>query len=708
MSKDIGVERNELDQRLVGINGLNPFLGATSSARAVMGASHVSQRLVVNGVTEKRIHTGVEYELGKYTLSADMPDDGTIIKVIERYPSNMGNDSIAFNPEILVIYEKESSKEIDCFVIPLYKSFHQYFGFELKFTEEYSRLTPGNYIKKGTVFADTPAKTEDGGYKYGLEVNMCLMSQPPTSEDGILVSKRLLDRLKFKIYEHRVVEFGASQYPLNLYGTVDNYKPFPDIGDKVRSDGLLVAIREYSISTFPVDIDIFSTMEVDHIFDKPIYARNAGGRIVDLKVITDDLDCTTTGMVSNLRKYSRGLYEYHTKILECYNEIKFNRKKKFGSDVTDVTPEFHRLLVESLVVTDPDQKRDRDKKLTKGYRTTQLDDYRVEFVIEYEITPDLGFKLSDTYGSKGVICQIDDDEKLPVDADGNRADIVMDSGSVINRMNPSRLYEMFFSSAARDVSKTIRQHLGLDRNTPYKGDMSAHIENYSLTNPSGFKTAVDTLLRFYEILSPKQFEYFSGLSITDMFTHLSSVIIEGIYLYIPTDNQPELVDMVKTVNQEFNLVYGPVTYTGNSGIPTSTLNNFRVSPIYMVLLEKIGDDSSSVASGKFQHFGVLSPTIKAEKYSYPFRNSAVKTIGETEARIYTSYTGAEAVAELMDRNNSPLTHKQVVKAILEADKPTNIENTVNRNILPLGGAKPVQLVNHIAMCSGLKFAYKRK
>lgn len=701
-------QKNELDQRLVGINGLNPFIGAISSARSVMGASHVSQRLVINGATEKRIQTGVEAELGKYTLSVEMPNDGTILKVIERYPTNLGKESIAFNPEILVIYEIDETKEIDCFSIPLYKSMHQYFGFELKFNSNFSMLAAGNYIKKGTIFADTPAKTEDGGYKYGIELNMCLMSHPASSEDGVLISRDVLDRLKFKIYEHRVVEFGASQYPLNLYGTVDNYKPFPDIGDKVRSDGLLVAVRDYNISTFPVDIDIFSTMEVDHIFDKPIYARDSGGRVIDIKVITDDLDCTTTGMVSNLRKYSRGLYEYHKKIVDTYKEISYRRKKKTGSAELPITPEFHRLIVESMVVTDSEQKREKDKKLTKGYRTTQLDDYRVEFIIEYEITPDLGFKLSDSFGSKGVICQIAEPHEMPVDMDGNRADVVMDSGSVINRMNPARLYEMYFSAAARDTSKDIREMLGLERNRTY-GDMTGYLMDLYVSRRDMFEKAWDTLLRFYEVLSPKQHMYFNSIpDIESIVEHLNSIIKEGIYLYMPTDNEPELVDMVKTIEKEFNPIYGPVSYIGNSGEKCVTTRSLRIAPLYMVLLEKIGDDSSSVSSGKLQHFGVLSPTIKSEKHAYPFRNSAVKTIGETEGRIYASYTGVEAVAELMDRNNTPMTHKQIVKNILSADKPTNIENAVDRTVQPLGGAKPIQLVSHISLCAGVKFEYKRK
>ena len=125
----------------------------------------------------------------------------------------------------------------------------------------------------------------------------------------------------------------------------------------------------------------------------------------------------------------------------------------------------------------------------------------------------------------------------------------------------------------------------------------------------------------------------------------------------------------------------------------------------MMLLEKIGDDWASVSSGRLQHFGVLSPMTKNEKYSMPFRNSPVRTIGETEGRIFVSYCGREAVAEMMDRNNSPVTHKAVVNSILTSTHPSNIDVAVDRNIIQLGASKPLAIMNHISLCAGWKLKH---
>lgn len=48
----------------------------------------------------------------------------------------------------------------------------------------------------------------------------------------------------------------------------------------------------------------------------------------------------------------------------------------------------------------------------------------ITFVIEHLIVPTIGYKETDIHGGKGVICSVREDEDMPMDADGNRADLV--------------------------------------------------------------------------------------------------------------------------------------------------------------------------------------------------------------------------------------------------------------------------------------------
>jgi len=391
---------NELSPELLSINALNFAPDSDSSARSVMFGSHFTQRLVVDGANEKRIQTGVEKDLGRYTFAVKMPVDGRIVKIIPRYPPRMDNDSIPQNPETLVIYEDDATKEYGCVTVPYYASFHQSFGFRYEIKQAFRDLTPGTFVPKGTVFADSPAVRENGGYAYGIELNMCLMSHPAVSEDGILISRDVLPRLKFRTYENRTVECGVSEFPLNMYGNHEKYKPFPEIGDYIRDDGILMSLRSYSTDLMPVEVGIFDAMEHDSIFDKPVYVRGKGGRVVDIKIYHDDSEQSPMpdGIMNGVDKYHRALKQYYNELIKLDKDIRRDRQMKFGDSKVRMSPELHRMIVEGKAITNEGINKS-SQKLNLHFRKTPINAYHIEFVIEYEIIPTDGFKLTDTHGN---------------------------------------------------------------------------------------------------------------------------------------------------------------------------------------------------------------------------------------------------------------------------------------------------------------------
>lgn len=308
---------------------------------------------------------------------------------------------------------------------------------------------------------------------------------------------------------------------------------------------------------------------------------------------------------------------------------------------------------------------------------------------------------------------------MPVDEQGNRADIVMDPNSIISRMNLGCLYEQYINAASRDVSKKIRFDLQC---VAHEKGLETKLSKIANTTPELFDRTWEYLLGYYAIVSPKMHVWFTSgeyhhpivanrrnewLEATTYTKacHLASIINEGIYLYLPPDNEPESEDIIKELDRYYRPLYGPVTYVGNSGERHITKNPVRIGSVYIILLEKTGDDWTAVSSGKIQHYGVLSQVTNSDKYSQPGRIQAIRALGESEVRIYVSYTGALFTADILDRNNNPATHKQILYNIFEANRPTDIHSAVNRETIPLGGAKPLQLVNHILACSGLRFVY---
>ncbi len=281
---------------------------------------------------------------------------------------------------------------------------------------------------------------------------------------------------------------------------------------------------------------------------------------------------------------------------------------------------------------------------------------------------------------------------MPVDSAGNRADIIMDPNATISRMNLGRLYEQYFNGASRDVVKRI----------------SSVLDAHSVMNAPQelIDQQFDYLTEYYSCYSTKMEHWYKSNKI-DKRKHLKEVLKNGIYLYMPPDNEKEIRGIVKELEAKFPQTYGPVTYVGNSGNQVVTKNPVRIGSLYIMLLEKTGDDWTAVSSGMLQHFGVLAPIPKSMRYAKPSRTQAIRAIGETEARIYVSYVGSETTVEILDRNNSVTSHEAVVDSILNAKQPTNIINAVDRKKVPIGNSRPLQIVKHILQCAGAQFVYRK-
>lgn len=296
---------------------------------------------------------------------------------------------------------------------------------------------------------------------------------------------------------------------------------------------------------------------------------------------------------------------------------------------------------------------------------------------------------------------------MPVDSAGNRADIVMDPNSTINRANPGRFFEQYLNASRRDAYKQVLAMTGIQA-----GTVRYRAETALRKMPEDqFKAVTTLLLDYYRIAAPEMYSWFESGEISQdyesMIGYVSEIIEKGLGIHKPTNQQKPTDDIIiELEHSRFKPTYGPVTYVGNSGRRVTTKKPVRIGELYFIVLEKIADDWAAVSSAKTQHFGVPAQLTKQDKYTKPARQQAVRGAGEAEVRIFVSNIGPRWVAELMDRNNNPLTHRSMVEKLLTAPNPSNIENLVDRREIPFGGARPLVLIKHLIEVSGAKFAYK--
>lgn len=308
---------------------------------------------------------------------------------------------------------------------------------------------------------------------------------------------------------------------------------------------------------------------------------------------------------------------------------------------------------------------------------------------------------------------------MPVDEDGNRADIITGPDSVPGRMNLGRLYGPYFNAAARDVRKMMLECIGKPRN--FKGKISE--DEFMAIDPKKIAEAENLMLKYYDITSRHSYvEYTQNLNEEERVKWLLFIFNEALYNYFPIDGTANFSEMVKKIDaqyfsdidpeqvkkmeSQFKLTFGPVTYVGHSGKKITTFNKFRIAPIPIMLLDKIADSWLSVDTGKHSNFGILTAMNRPDKYTRPWRRTPSRVVGETEGRLYCNYGGQAFVAELLDRNGNIATQREIARNILHSENPMQIEKIVDRQKIPFGNTRPLQILNQFFYCLGIKMVYK--
>lgn len=710
---------NTLYPPLLSLNALNPFFENTSSPRLNMESNQLTQSLVLTKGNSRKIITGEERELGKYTFKTKAPCKMRILKVIRRYqPGNIYGE-ISSTPEVYVMYENldHPQRQIDYLVMSKHFSNHQYFGYYFVNNQENcGMITEGQIIDEGIVFQDSPSVKNNGDYNFGISLNTIFMSDPSVADDGIVISRSAANRIGFNMFSIRTGEFGGKSIALNLYGDDDNYKPFPDIGDVIPDNGLLMAIRSYEGGLPIVEMSAKELRRVDYYHDKLIYAKK-GGRIINIEIEhtrTND-PAEPHAYETQLLKYDQGTRQFHRELLDFYRAQKKVDRRGMGYSISE---KFSTLIRESLAYLDDELLNERRgnrfnqdpsmlKNLIKVYKGNELDVWSVRFTIAEERNATIALKITNLHASKGVITDIREDEEMPTMPDGTRADVIMSNDSVINRMNFGAPIEVAYTSRQAKMLKEFRTYLGYGIHEDLEfadfNKVKSHVANYD------YLKLYDRLTEYAWCTSDKHYEFMTSPEMQSnekKLDHVTSVVMYKFVLYHPADNQLQKVEsFIRLKMKGFESDRDYVSFMRN-GKKITTRKKFEIGEVYFIILEKIGDDAMGVASGnRSLPFGVLAPRTNANRYSKPFTRQAIR-FGEDEMNLVNSYCGSELAVEITDRNGSPEMSELMVYQMYKSKNVTNIPRLIDRDKYPYGNNRAVTITNHMLEASGIKFVYK--
>lgn len=261
------------------------------------------------------------------------------------------------------------------------------------------------------------------------------------------------------------------------------------------------------------------------------------------------------------------------------------------------------------------------------------------------------------------------------------------------RMNIGNLYEQHFTMMSRRVKQIVTNEVSMV--TEPISHMDEATINRLWTIPLGL----------LEIIGTGQYDSYLNAAMPDKRRVLQEIVDNEFFIYYTISSERKPYQVVGDVK---GTIYEPIKAHlewMSNGKKVVSKDKVYIGPQYIILLSKIADDFLSCPTHMINHFGFPISVGGKQKNMYPWKLSPVKMLSETEARLYASYVGPKALAEIKDRANSIPTHMEIYKNILTAKKPSNVKTLVDRTKVPYGSDSAIIFLNNILNPSGIKLEY---
>jgi hypothetical protein len=662
---------------------INPFAKYNSSPRVAMDHNHLKQAPPVMYPDIPLMLTGYEVQLKVHDIS--MPDDGLVVSVHKKYTKTMDVSSIVHNPVITIIYQNIHTGEFDSIDIYEYSTIHKHYTTRFTIDPLVFKIKPGQTIKKGYILAHNPTKIKHGIYSTSTNCNVIAIGAPVTAEDGFGVSVGFCIRNGLVEYKTIHRSWGKSRYLLNTYGDKDNFKGFPDIGEKVREDGIIMVFRKYNPKYDALNMSNERLMEIDYDHDV-IVSSLPGSTVYDITIESGNGESTNKPITPSVigeqsEKYIHHLSRYYKELLNVQdNLLKENARVVFSPRLLQL---FTRAIADKP--NDPSVKCKVGGKITRSRKKINYDEYEISIKVYKPTALNIGAKITNLHACKGIITGIYEDEDMPVDIAGNRADVMYQFLSVVSRLNTGGPIEGFIGAAIRDLAHSI--------NDKYSGNLITGKWN------DIHQQTWEELCTFYKITSTLTYGWTqSNLSNQDKINHLNSIIEDTVRFIFTYDGATNTIDIVNSIKEINPPVHGPITYTDFLGRKKKLKFNGLIGVNRMIVLEKSKLEPMVVSSSYRQVHGLPVGPNKGMRDTKPCRVHALRNLSETEVRMLSAVWGGNVLAEYMSFTNDPDSHRNLISEIMTSSNPLKLKDVISS----INNSRPVKLIHDLFYSNGVE------
>ena len=457
-----------------------------NSMRSVMFTSHLKQYTNLTKPDFPGFFTNGENVVGEHSSGyRRTKHDTTVYRKVAKF-----GDIIDTPFSYMMFVYDEKKQEYDVWERKDTENLTEVFGFEYN-NDVIDELNEGDFIPKGTVVYKSKSYDDSMNYGYGKNVTMMYTTEPYTSEDACVVSESLAKSMDS--IEINTVSIGINQndFLLNLYGTKDTYKPFPDIGE--FSYGEVAVKRTLFTNQLLTD---FKDNSLNKIQDSDISFYKTG-KVIDITVYCNNPNVEDNPFNAQVLKYLHSQNKYYEEIKETCQEIMKSGKK--------YTHNVDYLYKRSCDFLNTDAKWKDD---------TVFGNLLVEITIKNTIPLQIGQKLTGRYGNKSVISQIRPDEEMPFFYDDNgkkhTVDLLFNVLAIINRTTAFPMYEITINFICNKVRAQMSKMKSLKARE---------------------KLLFDIIRDFNEVQASRMKEVYDKLSTSEKKEYIQSCIDDRIFIH---------------------------------------------------------------------------------------------------------------------------------------------------------------------------------
>ena len=633
---------------LTGLEGSqSPFLKAATAQRITMFGSAIYQALLVHGLEMPRSMSGNENQFGEYSMDPTKRDYTAIVhKVIPKFPRMSGGNH---NPKNYVILITPTG-EVDYVEMSDYTKLYNGFGYMNKQNTFHLQacMSAGAPLDKD-VKLQYPPSHRQGVYSLGVNANVCYLTDPQATEDSVKISESFAKKCtSTAIYTAKII-LNENETPINIYGTEEEPKVMPDIGEHVRDDGVIMAIRKNTKENLH---NLTPSAMRNVLFgDDQIIRTIPGARIIDVQTYFSTRaykNSDRLGVMGQLLQYEDMHNNFYKAIIDVYEELVERGQYK-------ASPKFADLVYDALCLYK--HRKGKGKGIDISDKRKDIHNCVLFITYMYDRKCSIGSKIAGRIGDKGVVSTIVPDEELPIDEQGIRADMVISPESVCNRTNISQLYEQFYNRLGSLFTMRLRD-----------GEYGEGL------------TAYNTIIEFlkdinkdYTRLLEKDIE-----TDDDKLLFVQDVLDDGIYLIMPPFLKQVSPEQVQFLKNKWNYVKSRVTFgIRNKEGKIKYITSEKPAAIgykYVYLLGKI--PSMQIMSHELTHVNQVGVPVKLAKgplrYQYTSGCTPVR-FGEDEIRVLSIALSPESTARfLMSRSGSTYATNKYATTIMTSKQPSNI------------------------------------